>query len=62
MSTDATLTFYHAPNTRSTGVRILLDELGADYRLVALDAKAGRAPQAGVPGGEPDGQGAGDRA
>lgn len=41
MSTDTTLTFYHAPNTRSTGVRILLDELGADYRLVALDAKAG---------------------
>lgn len=41
MSTDAALTFYHAPNTRSTGVRILLDELGADYRLVALDAKAG---------------------
>ncbi len=41
MSTDATLTFYHAPNTRSTGVRILLDELGAEYRLVALDMKAG---------------------
>ncbi len=49
MSTDATLTFYHAPNTRSTrwercsaaGVRALLDELGADYRLVALDMKAG---------------------
>ncbi len=41
MSTDATLTFYHAPNTRSTGVRILLDELGADYRFVALNAKAG---------------------
>ncbi len=41
MSTDATLTFYHAPNSRSTGVRILLDELGADYRLVALNAKAG---------------------
>lgn len=41
MSTDATLTFYHAPNTRSTGVRILLDEIGADYRLIALDVKAG---------------------
>ena len=41
MSTDAKLTFYHAPNTRSTSVRILLDELGADYRLVALDAKGG---------------------
>jgi len=41
MSTDAALTLYHSPNTRSTGVRILLDELGAEYRLHALDAKAG---------------------
>ena len=41
MSSDTMLTFYHAPNTRSTGVRILLDELGADYKLAALDAKSG---------------------
>ena len=41
MGNDTTLTFYHAPNTRSTGVRILLDELGADYKLAALDAKGG---------------------
>lgn len=40
------LDFYHSPNTRSTGVRILLDELGANYRLHALDMPGGetRAP------------------
>jgi glutathione S-transferase len=36
-----TLTFYHAPNTRSAGTRALLEELGASYELVALDMKAG---------------------
>ena len=41
MSTGTTLTLYHSPNTRSTGVRILLDELGVDYRLAALDTQAG---------------------
>lgn len=39
MGTD--LTLYHSPNTRSLGTRILLDELGVDYRLHALDMKAG---------------------
>jgi len=33
--------FFHSPNTRSTGTRILLEELGADYELHALDLKAG---------------------
>jgi glutathione S-transferase len=35
------LTFFHSPNTRSSGVRILLEELGADYDLHALDMDAG---------------------
>jgi glutathione S-transferase len=35
------LSFYHSPNTRSTGARVLLEELGAPYTLHALDMKAG---------------------
>lgn len=35
------ITLYHSPNTRSSGVRILLEELGAPHRLHALDMKAG---------------------
>ena len=40
------LTFYHAPNSRSSGVLALLEELGADYELRVLNLKAGeqRAP------------------
>ena len=38
---DRELTFYHAPNTRSTGTLILLEELGAPYRLELVDLKAG---------------------
>ena len=40
------LELYHSPQTRSTGVRILLEELGAPYELRVLDQKAGenRAP------------------
>jgi glutathione S-transferase len=35
------LTFYHSPNTRSTGVRILLEELAAPHRMVVLNMRAG---------------------
>ncbi|CAN5306571.1 glutathione S-transferase family protein [soil metagenome] len=35
------LTFFHSPNTRSAGARILLEELGAPYTLHALNMKAG---------------------
>ena len=35
------VTLYHSPNTRSTGALILLEELGADYALHALNMKAG---------------------
>jgi len=41
MSTDPTLTLYHSPNTRSLGTRILLEELGVDYRLHVLNMQAG---------------------
>jgi glutathione S-transferase len=35
------VTLFHSPNTRSTGSRILLEELGADYDLHVLNMKAG---------------------
>jgi len=39
--TEAPVDFYHAPNTRSSGVFFLLEELGAPYSLHALNMKAG---------------------
>lgn len=33
--------FFHAPNTRSTGVRVLLEELGVPHRLQTLNMRAG---------------------
>jgi glutathione S-transferase len=41
MSADGTITFFHAPNTRSSGTRVLLEELGAPYELHAINMKAG---------------------
>ncbi|HEX2580757.1 MAG TPA: glutathione S-transferase family protein [Dongiaceae bacterium] len=38
---ESSLTFYHAPQTRSTGVRILLEELGAPFHLQLVNMKAG---------------------
>ena len=35
------LTFYHSPNSRSSSVRVLLEELGAPYDLRVLNMKAG---------------------
>src|SRR5271156_1513084 len=40
-----TITLFHAPNTRSTGTRILLEELGAPYDLRVLNMKAGEQRQ-----------------
>lgn len=34
-----TITLFHAPNTRSTGALILLEELGVDYQLQVLNLK-----------------------
>jgi glutathione S-transferase len=41
MASTGRLTFFHSPQTRSTGVLTLLDELGADYDLHELNMKAG---------------------
>jgi glutathione S-transferase len=35
------LTVYHSPYTRSTGARILLEELGAPYELRLTNRKTG---------------------
>ena len=36
-----TIVFFHSPNTRSSGTRILLEELGAPHELRAVNMKAG---------------------
>lgn len=41
MATDEQITLFYAPNTRATGVRVLLEELRADYELKVLNFKAG---------------------
>ncbi len=41
MAVNDTITFFHAPNTRSGGVRLLLEELQAPYELHAINMKAG---------------------
>jgi glutathione S-transferase len=41
MAANGTITFFHSPNTRSSGVRVLLEELGAPYELRAINMKAG---------------------
>ena len=43
---DRRVTFFHSPNTRSSGILALLRELDADYALKVLNMKAGeqRAP------------------
>ena len=41
MSKNNEITFFHAPNTRSSGALILLEELGAEYQLHVLNMKAG---------------------
>lgn len=41
MSQDQRVHFYHSPQTRSSGVYMLLTELAADYELHLLNMKAG---------------------
>lgn len=38
---DRRITFFHSPNTRSSGILALLRELGADYEMKVLNMKAG---------------------
>ena len=45
MTADQTLTLYHSPQTRSAGVRVLLEELGAPYTLHVVNMKAGEQRQ-----------------
>ena len=45
MSTDRSITFYHSPNTRSSGTLLLLEELGVPYELHVLNMKAGEQRQ-----------------
>ena len=45
MTTDRTITFYHSPNTRSSGTLNLLEELGAPFELQLLNMKAGEQRQ-----------------
>lgn len=40
-SPDRHVVLYHWPRSRSAGVRMLLEELGADYELHVLDIQAG---------------------
>lgn len=40
MPTKEPITLYYSPQTRATGVRVLLEELGAPYRLHVLNMKA----------------------
>jgi glutathione S-transferase len=41
MTPDDTIVFFHSPNTRSGGTRILLEELGAPHELRVVNMKAG---------------------
>jgi glutathione S-transferase len=41
MSDSEGLTLFHAPGSCSVGIRVLLEEIGAPYRLVTLDLRAG---------------------
>jgi glutathione S-transferase len=47
MTSDRKLTFFHSPNTRSGGTRILLEELGVPYELHAINMKKGEQRQPG---------------
>lgn len=41
MTLDRSITLFHAPQTRSSGALMLLEELGAPYTLHVLNTKAG---------------------
>lgn len=41
MASDRSVTLFHAPQTRSSGALMLLEELGAPYNLHILNMKAG---------------------
>jgi len=41
MSDNRKLVFFHSPNTRSAGARVLLEELGVPYEMHVINMKAG---------------------
>lgn len=45
MTSTLPLTFFHAPQSRATGVLVLLEELGAPYTLHSLNLKQGEQRQ-----------------
>ena len=45
MSTEDELVFFHSPQTRSSGVLLLLEELGVAYRMRLVNMKAGEQRQ-----------------
>ncbi len=45
MSAEGKVTLFHSPNTRSSGARTLLEELGVSYDLHAVNMKAGEQRQ-----------------
>jgi glutathione S-transferase len=45
MGADRRVTLFHSPNTRSSGARTLLEELGVPYDLHAVNMKAGEQRQ-----------------
>lgn len=45
MTSPRSITFFHSPQTRSSGVLTLLEELGAPYELQVLNMKAGEQRQ-----------------
>jgi glutathione S-transferase len=47
MSSSETIVFYHSPNTRSSGTRLLLEELGAPHEMRVVNMKAGEQRKSG---------------
>jgi glutathione S-transferase len=45
MTSSSRITLYYSPQTRATGARVLLEELGAPYDLHVLNMKAGEQRQ-----------------
>jgi glutathione S-transferase len=45
MAASRRVTFFHAPQSRSAGVRVLMEELDADHDLQVLDLQAGDSRQ-----------------
>jgi glutathione S-transferase len=56
MSSSRRVVFYHAPQSRSAGALVLLEELGADYELRPLDLQKKESRSSGYLGVNPMGK------